>query len=425
MATSNIVPSNVPQDLIVYSESLESAFRAENANLLSRLRDAELDLEDATKSRRELQQQLQHVDAFNRQVVLRDHNYFKNSNQYVIVLVDGDGLLFKGDFIRQGIEGGKKAAYALRTAILEQCGAHAVGTEVIAKVYANLAGLCKAMRHDGSLKNESDLKDFTLGFTQAKASFDFIDVGRGKERADNKIKETTKWHLRNADCKQVILGISHDAGYAPFLDELFQDASLRTRITVLEGIATVREMATTGVNILNLNGTLFRSENLIDRVPEPISPPVQMPCEPKPRTSSFTSASTATPATSAVSTPAQAPAVTYAKTVKEAQAPAATTYAKAIQSAPSPPKTSLPAPQLKKLAPVSATRTPARAASTPLHVSQAALDRVKKRRDSNKLCNNHYLRGPCTKGRECALSISTDRQGGIGGDCLSDEVESV
>jgi hypothetical protein len=44
------------------------------------------------------------------------------------------------------------------------------------------------MRRDGCLDNETDLKDFTLGFTQAKASFDFIDVGHGKERADSKIK---------------------------------------------------------------------------------------------------------------------------------------------------------------------------------------------------------------------------------------------
>ena len=51
-----------------------------------------------------------------------------------------------------------------------------------------MAGLSKAMRRDGTLENESDLRDFTLGFTQGKATFDFVDVGYGKERADNKIK---------------------------------------------------------------------------------------------------------------------------------------------------------------------------------------------------------------------------------------------
>jgi hypothetical protein len=58
----------------------------------------------------------------------------------------------------------------------------------MAKVCANITGLSKAMRRDGSLGNPDDLRDFTLGFTQGKASFDFIDVGHGKERADSKIK---------------------------------------------------------------------------------------------------------------------------------------------------------------------------------------------------------------------------------------------
>jgi hypothetical protein len=44
------------------------------------------------------------------------------------------------------------------------------------------------MTRDGSLDSYDDFRDFTLGFTQGKASFDFIDVGHGKERADSKIK---------------------------------------------------------------------------------------------------------------------------------------------------------------------------------------------------------------------------------------------
>lgn len=58
----------------------------------------------------------------------------------------------------------------------------------MAKVCANVSGLTKAMRRDGALDSPDDLREFTLGFTQGKASFDFIDVGHGKERADSKIK---------------------------------------------------------------------------------------------------------------------------------------------------------------------------------------------------------------------------------------------
>ena len=136
----------------------------------------------------------------------------QNYNPYVLVLIDADGchvsssppgslyshftvtdpplyaVQFKPEFINKGIDGGKKAAYALRSAILTACHSHAGEIEVIARVIANLSGLSKAMRRDGSLANESTLKDFTLGFTQGMASFDFIDVGDGKERTYTKIK---------------------------------------------------------------------------------------------------------------------------------------------------------------------------------------------------------------------------------------------
>ena len=100
-------------------------------------------------------------------------------------------MQFKGSLIVKGIDGGKAAAHALRSAILKEYGGHANDIEVIAKVVANVGGLAKALRRDGSLENETNLKDFTLGFTQGMASFDFVDIGHGKERADSKIKGTS------------------------------------------------------------------------------------------------------------------------------------------------------------------------------------------------------------------------------------------
>ncbi len=46
------------KDLLFHCEHIETSLRSENTELLSKLNDAQLDLTDATKSRRELQQQL-------------------------------------------------------------------------------------------------------------------------------------------------------------------------------------------------------------------------------------------------------------------------------------------------------------------------------------------------------------------------------
>jgi hypothetical protein len=95
---------------------------------------------------------------------------------------------FKEQFIKQGIEGGRKAAYALKAAILKECHGPANEIEVIAKVCVNLDGLARAMKKAGSLENEIDLKDFFLGFSQGVASFDIVDVGYGKGRVESKIQ---------------------------------------------------------------------------------------------------------------------------------------------------------------------------------------------------------------------------------------------
>ena len=163
--------------------------------------------------------------------------------------------------------------------------------------------------------------------------------------------ECMRWHLRNHNCKQILLGISHDAGYAPFLDEVIPED--RERITILEGPPTVQELSATGIKIIPFNN-IFRTEKLVDRsatswagitsiapLPPLISPPT-----------SIVSATTPTP------------------TVKK-------TTTKPVWT-PSP-----------------------RGLDPPINVNATVLERIKRRTTNNKLCNNHYLRGPCAKGDEC------------------------
>jgi hypothetical protein len=78
-------------------------------------------------------------------------------------------------------------------------GEKASEVEIVAKIVANLSGLAKA-RRDGSVEEESNVRDFFLGFSQAKATFDFVDVGYGKERADSKIKGRDETCGCLADC---------------------------------------------------------------------------------------------------------------------------------------------------------------------------------------------------------------------------------
>ncbi|KAH6610263.1 hypothetical protein Trco_000283, partial [Trichoderma cornu-damae] len=382
-------------DLVIHCNQVENELRHESQRLVN----AQIALVDAANARTELQRRVK---------------LYENYNPYVMVLIDGDGLMFRDTWIKQGLEGGKKVAYALRSAVAERFGEDAGDLEIVAKVVANLAGLAKAMQRDGCIDNPTVLKDFTLGFTQAKATFDYIDVGYGKERADSKIKETTRWHLRNHNCKHILLGISHDAGYAPFLDETLQSEATRQRISIIEGVTAVPDLVATNVSIAKLGNGLFRDDKLLDK----------FPCLP-PATSASSSQSTsaalpaqaiaprtASPAISAGSSQTRTPTMSYAGVVSNASPPPQITLPLARKPMPSgcwrdKPQVRAQSESQYQLIPPS---TPddwnpgLRGFDEPIRVNTQVLDAIKKRKDGDKLCNNHCLRGPCAKRDVCPFS---------------------
>jgi hypothetical protein len=82
------------QDVLIYCKAIESDSDKENQKLQARLNEVELDLKAATKTRRDLQKSLEEAEL---QVkwVMRQNDEIKNTNSYVLILIDGDGLLVR------------------------------------------------------------------------------------------------------------------------------------------------------------------------------------------------------------------------------------------------------------------------------------------------------------------------------------------
>lgn len=89
-------------------------------------------------------------------------------------------------------------------------------------------------------------------------------------------------------------------------------------------------------------------------------------------------------------------------------------YAAVTGNASPPPQITLPLAKITNNASVRGTTPQMRPATpawipgrkgldTPISVGQQALDAIKKRKESGKLCNNHYLRGACAKGDSCCF----------------------
>ncbi|KAL8716697.1 MAG: hypothetical protein Q9225_005995 [Loekoesia sp. 1 TL-2023] len=191
---------------------------------------------------------------------LRKLQSFMNRDPFVSVLIDGDGMIFEDYMIRKGEIGGKEAAARLWNEIKDHV--HEKLPEVpsecriVTRIYANLKGLADVCCKSGIAERTNLIDEFYRGFTGSKILFDFVDVGPGKDRADEKITELFRLHLSDYHCHHIFFGCSHDNGYARLLEQ-YTEPTLTKRITLLEGVPFEKEL-----NSLRSQYSTVKFENL-------------------------------------------------------------------------------------------------------------------------------------------------------------------
>ena len=217
----------------------------------------------------------------------------------------------------------------------------------------------------------------------------------------------------------VILGISHDSGYAPFIDELHSSNNARGRMCILEGFPIVRELMGFNLAIVNFNDTVFRSDKIVvDRTNNGFfnnsngtkaassnsiaaQPPLLAPAA---ETNSYVSNSPPGPKPSelAKDNPGKAttPVSSYATATVSSrpEGPPALTFpaatAKTMQS-----KAAAIATATAKLMEKNKTNwSPGpRGLDQPVTFNPTFVDAVKRRKGPEKFCNTYVLCGYCTK----------------------------
>ncbi|KAI8965412.1 hypothetical protein F5Y11DRAFT_313030 [Daldinia sp. FL1419] len=213
---------------------------------------------------------------------LTDIRHKTDVNSFVIAIIDGDGAVFRDDWIRQGEEGGAMAAHQLRDDIKKHLkesypDINIETWHIMVQVVLYLEGLSKKLFAVDLAKSMSELSAFARGFSRAQGLFSFIDVGKGKEQADFKVRETLRLMVHNLQCKHIIFGPCHDKGYIVELRPYQLDASISNKIALLETTQPPREFSELSFRRVKFND-VFRSEPL----PEGWHPPTPPPSASKP-----------------------------------------------------------------------------------------------------------------------------------------------
>ncbi|KAJ4290467.1 hypothetical protein N0V90_010684 [Kalmusia sp. IMI 367209] len=315
-------------------------------------------------------------------------------NPYIMVLLDGDGMIFQDDFIREGLIGGKHAAARLYHEILgyveRETNNIPTTSRVVCRIYANVKGLSEVLVKAGITEHVSQFEEFARGFTTGRTLFDFIDVGPGKDRADDKIVESLKLFIDDFHCRQVFFGCSHDNGFARPLEEYMLDQTKVSKVTLLEGVPFGKELAILPYKTKKFSG-LFRDSkinvlgaspavknfNMMNGLPTRLPPPFNMAVGDLPRTSSSSTIASD-----------MFPSASISKRMNWA----------AKAAAPPPPDT--PIPQYKPInreEVIARNRSGQRIDPPSRDYDKAEVDRIKK----IKMCNVHFLRDECPFRNNC------------------------
>lgn len=138
-----------------------------------------LDFESETASRRELQQQT------------KDLSSKLTVKPYVSVIIDADGYQFLQ--VGEGVKGGQHAADMLSATmktVLKRLGPEYEHCDVVVDSYANTEGLGRALVAREQIRSVEDLRLFWTGFVCRQRMFAHVDVGHGRETADQRIRGT-------------------------------------------------------------------------------------------------------------------------------------------------------------------------------------------------------------------------------------------
>lgn len=191
-----------------------------------------------------------------------------NRDPHVLVLIHGNDVIFNDNFLQSGLEGGKQAANLLHDQVTKWAVTAVTDlppeTKIVVRIYANVKLLAESCVFAGIVGNPFAVEEFVKGFTSARKLFTFIDV----PITSDKIAEQFKLYLYNYHCRQILLGGSHENGYAHVIQQHTNDVEAIARLTLLEGSPFAPQLAALPFNKTKFPA-LFREREInfgLDRV---------------------------------------------------------------------------------------------------------------------------------------------------------------
>ncbi|KAF1960046.1 hypothetical protein CC80DRAFT_513723 [Byssothecium circinans] len=227
----------------------------------ARLTQTELDLTSEQNVRRTLQAEAS--EAKERESAMAQK---QSRRPFALVLIDADaeGFLFHDKYLTRKAQGGESLADELLIRTREYLRPQfedADALDIVVRVFANLEGMANYLVRQDRVRNLGQLRAFATGFCGRISSFDFIDVGVGKEGGSaRKVRENLSFYTSNTHLRHAIVACHPTDLPTSLLSTLPLD-----KITLVESLPLPTSLTTLPLKVAKF-ATLFPPP------PEPRSP---------------------------------------------------------------------------------------------------------------------------------------------------------
>lgn len=116
-----------------------------------------------------------------------------------MILLDGEGIIFKDEYLQHGEEGGRTAAKQLEAGLRSYLSTSLSSInepKLLARMYLDVKGLGEICARTGLITDAAAIHDFVRGFNETMSHSEIVDIGSGKTKAFDKIQGwwNTTWH---------------------------------------------------------------------------------------------------------------------------------------------------------------------------------------------------------------------------------------
>lgn len=112
------------------------------------------------------------------------------------MLLDGEGIIFKDEYLQGGEEGGRNAAKAFETCMRSYLAKNIPSVaepRLLTKIFLNVKSFGELCARSGTISEAAAIHDFIRGFNETMSLSEIVDIGSGKNKTYDKIQGSSSF----------------------------------------------------------------------------------------------------------------------------------------------------------------------------------------------------------------------------------------